>query len=50
MINFKALIVGFTTVVFAIIMAYIKIKDRSSNKKKIKERKEGSKQRFKKKK
>lgn len=49
MINLKALIVGFFTVIFVIILLFIKIRDISAKKRKIKERRDGSEQRFKKK-
>ena len=49
MINLKTLIVGFFTVVVVIILLSIKIRDRLNRKRVIKERKENSKQRFKKK-
>ena len=48
MINLKALIVGFFTAVVVIILLSIKIRDILNKKKEIKERKKGSKQRFKK--
>ncbi len=49
MINLKALIVGFFTVLTVIILLSIKIRDRLYSKKQSKEKKEKSKQRFKKK-
>ena len=49
MINLKALIVGFFTAVVVIILLSIKIKDRLNRKKNIKEQKERSKRKFKKK-
>ena len=48
MINLKALIVGFFTAVVVIILLSIKIRDRLNRKKRIKDRKERSKKRFKK--
>ena len=49
MINLKPLIVGFFTAVVVIILLSIKIRDRLNRKREAKERKENSKQRFKKK-
>ena len=49
MINLKPLIVGFFTAVVVIILLYIKIRDKSARKNKIREQKERSKKRFKKK-
>jgi hypothetical protein len=49
MINLKPLIVGFFTAVVVIILLSIKIKDRLNSKKRIKDQKEMSKKRFKKK-
>ena len=48
MINLKALIVGFFTAVVVIILLSIKIRDRLNRKKRINDRKERSKKRFKK--
>lgn len=48
MINLKALIVGFFTAVIVIILLSIKIRDILNRKKRIKDRKERSKKRFKK--
>lgn len=50
MINLKPLIVGFFTAAVVIILLYIKIRDRLNRKKRVKEQKERSKKRFKKKK
>ena len=49
MINLKPLIVGFFTAVVIIILLYIRIRDKLNRKNKVKEQKENSKQRFKKK-
>jgi hypothetical protein len=49
MINLKPLIVGFFTAVVVIILLSIKIRDRLNRKKVIKERKEKSARKFKKK-
>jgi hypothetical protein len=49
MINLKPLLVGFFTAVVVIILLSIKIRDRLNRKRETKERKENSKQRFKKK-
>ena len=48
MINLKPLIVGFFTAVVVIILLSIKIRDRLNRKRVIKEKKEKSKRRFKK--
>jgi hypothetical protein len=49
MINLKALIVGFFTAAVVIILLSIKIRDRLNRKRQVKERREKSKRKFKKK-
>ena len=49
MINLKPFIVGFFTALVVIILLYIKIRDRLNRKRAVKDRKEKSKRKFKKK-